>query len=306
LIRVFEKDAPLELPLPRGSRVAVKPNLTFPRHRPGVTTTPEALERVLRLLLDNSNRVWVLESDGGYGAWSCAEALEGHGIPEMCRRLGVTVVNCSAAPSVSLQVERAGRREAIPFPALLVDAIDAFVSMPVPKVHCMTGVSLAMKNQWGLIPDPLRMHYHYLFDAAILEINRRLPAARAVVDGTWFLDGGGPLQGTPLPKGLLITADSIGECDRYLCALMGVDPLSVSHLRHAIEQGFVPAGLSEVEHDPEALRRNRYQAVLRRTPRQSVVRVFFHSRSLTRLMYTSRFGRALHAVFYRLGGRPAA
>ena len=87
---------------------------------------------------------------------------------------------------------------------------------------------------------------------------------------------------------------------------MGVDPRSIPHLRHAIEQGFVPAELSEVEHDPEALRRHRYQAVLRRTPRQSVVRVFFHSRRLTRLMYTSRFGRALHTIFYRLGGRPAA
>jgi uncharacterized protein (DUF362 family) len=306
VIRVFEQDAPLELPLPRGSRVAVKPNLTFPRHRPGVTTTPEALECVLRLLLDNSNRVWVVESDGGYGAWSCPEALEGHGIPQMCRRLGVTVVNLSAAPSIGLRVEAAGRSETIPFPALLADSVDAFVSMPVPKVHCMTGVSLAMKNQWGLIPDPLRLHYHYLFDAAILEINRRLPAARAVVDGTWFLDGGGPLEGRPLPKGLLITADSIGECDRYLCALMGVDPLRIPHLRHAIQQGFVPARLSEVEHDPEPLRRHAYQALLQRTPRQRVVRVFFGSRRLTRLMYTSRFGRALHAVFYRLGGRPAA
>lgn len=306
MIRVFEDGAPLELPLPRASRVAVKPNLTATRHRPGVTTSPEVLERVLRLLLDNGNRVTVVESDGGYGAWKCEQALEGHGIPEMCRRLGVDVVNLSAAPAVELRVRAGRREEAIPFPALLADATDAFITMPVPKVHCMTGVSLAMKNQWGLIPDPLRLHYHYLFDAAILEINRRLPAAQAVVDGTWFLDGGGPLEGTPLRKGLVIGADGIGECDRYLCALMGVDPLGIPHLRHAIDAGFVPEDLSAVAHDPGALQRHRYQSVLRRTPRQSVVRVFFHSRRLTRLMYTSRFGRAVHAVFYRLVGRPAA
>jgi uncharacterized protein (DUF362 family) len=307
VIRVFERGAALELPLPRASRVAVKPNLTATRHRPGVTTSPEVLERVLRLLLDNSNRVTVVESDGGYGAWRCEQALEGHGIPDMCRRLGVGVVNLSASPSVGLPV-RAGQGEdvVIPFPALLADSTDAFITMPVPKVHCMTGVSLAMKNQWGLIPDPLRLHYHYLFDAAILEINRRLPAARAVVDGTWFLDGGGPLDGNPLAKGLVIAADGIGECDRYLCALMGVDPLSIPHLRHAIAAGFVPGDLSAVAHDPDVLHRHRYQAVLRRTPRQSVVRVFFHSRRLTRLMYTSWFGRAVHAVFYRLVGRPVA
>ena len=306
MIRVFEEGQPLELDLPRGSRVVVKPNLTFTRHRPGVTTTPAVLERVLRLLVDQGNRVSVVESDGGYGAWTCQQALDGHGIPEMARRLGVEVVNLSAAPAVTLRVRAGEREEAIPFPALLADGTDAFITMPVPKVHCMTGVSLAMKNQWGLIPDPLRLHYHYLFDAAILEINRRLPSARAVVDGTWFLDGGGPLEGTPVRKGLVIGADSIGECDRYLCALMGVDPLAVPHLRHAIEAGFVPRELSAVSHDPTALERHRYRAVLQRTPRQQVVRVFFHSRRLTRLMYTSWFGRALHAVFYKLAGRPAA
>lgn len=305
MIRVFEEGQDLDLPLPRGSAVAVKPNLTATRHRPGVTTTPALLERVLRLLLDNGNRVSVVEADGGYGAWTCEQAFAGHGLPDMCRRLGARLVNLSASPAVALAVEHAGGQESIPFPALLADGVDAFITMPVPKVHCMTGVSLAMKNQWGLIPDPLRLHYHYVFDAAILAINRRLPAARAVVDGTWFLDGGGPIEGNPLRKGLVIAADGIGECDRFLCALMGVDPRRIPHLRHAIDHGFVPADLARVEHDPEALRRHRYQSVLRRTPRQSMVRVFFRSRGLTRLMYTSSFGRALHAVFYRVVGRPA-
>ena len=188
MIRVFEDAAALDLPLPRGSRVAVKPNLTATRHRPGVTTTPALLERVLSLLKDNGNRVTVVESDGGYGAWKCEQAFEGHGIPAMAGRLGVAVVNLSAAPARDLAVDTVRGEIAIPFPAMLMDDVDAFVTLPVPKVHCMTGVSLAMKNQWGLIPDPLRLHHHHAFDAAILAINRRLPAARAIVDGTWFLD----------------------------------------------------------------------------------------------------------------------
>ena len=72
-----------------------------------------------------------------------------------------------------------------------------------------------------------------------------------------------------------------------------------------MDAGFVPRALSEVAHDPAALERHRYRAVLHHTPRQRMVRVFFRSRGLTRLMYTSRFGRALLAAFYALGGRPA-
>jgi uncharacterized protein (DUF362 family) len=304
VIRVYEEGQAFDPPLPRGSVVAVKPNLTATRHRPGVTTTPLVLERVLRLLLDNGNRVLVVESDGGYGAWTCEEAFAGHGIPEMCARLGATAVNLSAAPAVTLVVEHRGARVEIPFPSLLAEGVDAFVTVPVPKVHCMTGVSLAMKNQWGVIPDPLRLHHHHAFDSAILAVNKALPRASAVVDGTWFLDEGGPIEGRPLRKRLVIAADAIGECDRYLCALMGVDPMAVPHLRHAIRAGYVPADLSAVEHDAAVLARHRYRAVLRRTPRQRLVRVFFKSRGLTRLMYTSRFGRALHAAFYAVAGKP--
>src|SRR6185436_14372521 len=246
---------------------------------------------------------FVVESDGGYGAWDCERALRGHGVHEMCAALGATAVHLTAAPRTALAVRRGGRILDIPFPRMLLDSIDAFVSLPVPKVHCMTGVSLAMKNQWGLVPDPMRLEHHHAFDEIVLEINRRLPAATAVVDGTYFLDENGPMEGRPLHKDLTIAASSIGECDRYLCALMGVDPMDVPHLRHAIAAGFVPARLDEVRFDAEQLQRLSYRAVLNRTPRQRLVRTFFHSRRLTRLMYTSAFGRGLHRVYYRIVGK---
>jgi len=306
VIRVFEAGEPFAPELPRGRRVAVKPNLTFPTHRPGVTTSPDVLRAVVARLVERSNQVFVVESDGGYGAWDCERALRGHGVHEICAALGATVVNLSAAPRTSLAVRGRKGVLTIPFPRMLLDSIDAFVSLPVPKVHCMTGVSLAMKNQWGLIPDPMRLEHHHVFDEVVLEVNRRLPSATAIVDGTFFLDENGPMEGRPLRKDLLIAADSIGECDRYLCALMGVDPMRVPHLRHAIAAGFVPARLDEVRFDAEQLRRLSYRAVLRRTPRQALVRAFFRSRRLTRLMYTSWFGRGLHKAFYLMVGGPPA
>jgi uncharacterized protein (DUF362 family) len=152
----------------------------------------------------------------------------------------------------------------------------------------------------------MRLDHHHAFDEVVLEVNRRLPSATVIVDGTYFLDENGPMEGRPLRKDLLIAADSIGECDRYLCALMGVDPLRIPHLRHAIAAGFVPARLDDVRFDAEQLQRLSYHAVLRRTPRQALVRTFFQSRRLTRLMYTSWFGRGLHKAFYLVGRPPSS
>ena len=304
MIRVFEKGQPLELPLPENARVAVKPNLTFPRWKEGVTTSPEVLERVVEALVARGNRVYVVESDGGYGAWKCEQAFEGHGIYEMCKRHGAEAVNLTKSEWTSIEVGKGRRRIDLPFPKMLLDSIDAFITMPVPKVHCMTGVSLAMKNQWGVVPDTLRLNYHYRFTESILEINRRLPFASVIADGTYFLDDNGPMEGKPIRRDLVIAADTIGEFDRYLCEMMSVDPAKIIHLRHAMGAGFVPRNLDEIEFDREQLERLRYEARLRRTPRNWMVLTFFHSKHLTRLIYTSAFGRLLHHAFYAVVGKP--
>ena len=119
VIQVFEAGQPFAPDLPRGCRVAVKPNLTFPTHRPGVTTTPAVLRAVVERLVERSNQVFVVESDGGYGAWDCERALRGHGVHEMCAALGATPVNLSAAPRASLAVARRGGHLTIPFPRML-------------------------------------------------------------------------------------------------------------------------------------------------------------------------------------------
>jgi len=54
-----------------GDRVAVKPNLTFPRYRRGVMTNPEAIEALVVHLIDLGCRVTICESDsGGYNRFS--------------------------------------------------------------------------------------------------------------------------------------------------------------------------------------------------------------------------------------------
>jgi uncharacterized protein (DUF362 family) len=132
MIRVFEKGQPLELPLPRGKRVAVKPNLTYPRHKEGVTTSPEVLETVVAALRGAGNEVFVVESDGGYGAWTCEAAMEGHGIHALCERHGAKAVSLTKEPSIPLEFRRRGRRVEIPFPRMLAALLEG-IDLRAPR-----------------------------------------------------------------------------------------------------------------------------------------------------------------------------
>jgi len=73
-------------------------------------------------------------------------------------------------------------------PVLLLREVDVFITLPVAKVHAMTGVSLGFKNQWGCQPTTMRLRNHPQFAHKILLINRLVRPRLALFDGTWFLD----------------------------------------------------------------------------------------------------------------------
>src|SRR5207249_10419748 len=77
------------------AKVFVKPNFTFPRPLPGVTTSTEVLRDVLALLSETGAEVFVGESNGGYGSFLASEAFEGHGLYQLCRQTKAQPIDLS-------------------------------------------------------------------------------------------------------------------------------------------------------------------------------------------------------------------
>ena len=71
--------------VPAGGNVFIKPNLTYPRHKEGVTTSPAMLETLVRCLKDRSARITIVESDGAYNLWKAEQAFAGHGLYELVK-----------------------------------------------------------------------------------------------------------------------------------------------------------------------------------------------------------------------------
>jgi uncharacterized protein (DUF362 family) len=290
--------------VPLGARVFVKPNLTWRAHRPGVTASPELLEALVALLCTRTSHVIVGESDGGYHSFAAEESFQGHGLYALAEKYPIQVVNLSKLPAERARA-RIGRRDVeVELPSQLLHEVDAFITVPVPKVHAMTRVSLAFKNQWGCIPSPMRLRNHSGFKEKILAINTLLKPRLAVYDGRYFLDKSGPMVGEPVPLDLLIAANDIGAGDWACCQIMGVDPERVPHLRAARRAGMFPSHRSEIafNQDPAELRTRRFS--LQRTPLNYIALMGFQSSLLTKLLYDSAVGRFLHRVLYAVRRHP--
>ncbi len=244
----------------------------------------------------------IVECDGGYGAWKVETAFEGHGLYEIGRELGVEIVNLHQGASELISFKARGKIHQVPLPTRLLRETDLFISMPVPKVHCMTGLTLGYKNQWGCVPDDMRLRRHYIFNDAIVAINQALEPA-VLADGTYFLDISGPLEGTPVKLDLIIAATDVGSFDRYVSEFMGWSWRDVPHLRRAADLGSLPTDLGEIDFNvaPEEKRTHVFR--MKRTLRNHIAHAGFVSRFITWLGYESWFGRVvLHKILYAIVG----
>jgi len=260
------------------------------------------LRTLVSAIREYTPHIVIVESDGGSNSWTAAEAFSGHQIPELCREVDVRAVGLTQMETRMVSTEIAGKEISIELPRLLLDDVDVFVTVPVPKIHAMTKVSLGFKNQWGCIPDVKRLKHHFDFKHKVLAIHRLLRTKLAVFDGSLFLDVNGPLAGEPVQMDLLV-AGEVGLATRVCCEIMEIDPATVPHLSLAIAEKLMPLALNpgDVSTDITPFQR---AFLLKRSVLDWVTYCVFHSRLATKMIYNSTLASPLHKVLYALKGRP--
>jgi uncharacterized protein (DUF362 family) len=220
----------------RGARVVLKPNLVEYDPRSVINTHPllvaAAAEAFRRL---DAREVIVAEGPGHRR--DTEHVLLASGLHEALRDIG--------APYVDLNVDRVRRTQLasrftdlghLYLPHTVLDA-DLFVSMPKLKTHHWAGVTLSMKNLFGIVPGSVYgwpknpLHWEGIHNS-ILDLNATLPARRfAIVDGIVGMEGNGPIQGDAREAGLLVFGEDPVAVDATGARIMGLEPLRVPHLR---------------------------------------------------------------------------
>jgi uncharacterized protein (DUF362 family) len=115
---------------------------------------------------------------------------------------------------------------------------DLLVSMPKLKTHHWAGMTLSMKNLFGIVPGikygwPKNfLHWHGI-DQSIVDVNSTIRSHFAIVDGIIGMEGNGPIQGTPKPVGVVVFGDDPVAVDATCARVAGLNPEKMDYLMKA-------------------------------------------------------------------------
>lgn len=216
-----------------GQTVLVKPNLLTDRHPDAaVTTHPEVVRAVVRMLKEAGAKPWVADSPCNVA--SLAAVWEKSGVGKVCQEEGVPLVNLEQAGSV--RIEEAGFVFAIARPVLDADVI---VNVPKVKTHVLTGLTGAVKNLYGTVPGFQKTTLHKLyprrdeFADLLIAVYRKVRPALSIADGIVGMEGDGPSGGHPVRLGILAASADAVALDTVLASLLGMKVEAVSYLEAA-------------------------------------------------------------------------
>ncbi len=139
---------------------------------------------------------------------------------------------------------------------------DLIVSIPKMKTHHWAGVTLSMKNLFGVLPGiyygwPKNVLHHAGIGRSILDITAAVKPHLAIVDGIIGMEGDGPIMGTPKHAGVLVMGTNLPAVDATASRLMGINPWRIEYLagasgrlgpiaeRHIEQRGESIAGLAQ-------------------------------------------------------------
>ncbi|HET7212232.1 MAG TPA: DUF362 domain-containing protein [Terriglobia bacterium] len=131
----------------------------------------------------------------------------------------------------------ASRLKSLSLPRTILSA-DFVVSMPKMKTHHWVGVTLALKNMFGIVPGscygwPKNVLHWAGISKSILDINSTVRPDFAIVDGIVGMEGNGPIQGTPKMAGVLVAGDDPVAVDATCARIMGLVPERIDYLKRA-------------------------------------------------------------------------
>ena len=218
----------------RGKTVLLKPNLVD--YMPGyaINTDPllvlAAAESFRRL---GAKSVLVAEGPGHQRDTQLVLSQSGYAQCLRDEKIRFIDLNRDALIRTPLRASYTGMKD-LWLPRTVREA-DFLVSMPKIKTHHWSGVTLSMKNMFGVVPGarygwPKNILHWKGIQESILDLCATVPVHFVIADGIVAMEGNGPLNGTARTLGKIVLADDPVAADATCARLMGFEPDRAVHL----------------------------------------------------------------------------
>jgi uncharacterized protein (DUF362 family) len=222
----------------KNKSVLLKPNLVEPTREATFINTHPALVRAAAEVFRSWDAREVLVAEGQGHCRDSDYVLEQSELgPVLVEdRIEYVDLNYDEVDSVRNRMGST-RLEHLWLPRTLQRA-DLIVSMPKLKTHHWAGVTLSMKNLFGVLSGicygwPKNVLHMAGIPGSILDINAAVRPHLAIVDGIIGMEGDGPIMGTPRHAGVVVMGTNLPAVDATAARLMGIDPWRVSYLAAA-------------------------------------------------------------------------
>jgi len=215
-------------------RIFLKPNLVsdVPEYiASGSNTEVCVIEGVLRYLRDFNVEVVLGESDSGtrLKGRKLYYALKHMGVLDLQARYNFKIVNMTLGELVETTIPNAIAVRQIRLARTLLES-DLILNLPKIKTHKYATITCALKNLFGIIPDPLRVTYHRFLHGVLADLNSLFVDRHFVLtDGIRAMEGNGPLFGYPRDLRILVFSNDPLANDYAVAQIMGIPWKEIRH-----------------------------------------------------------------------------
>jgi uncharacterized protein (DUF362 family) len=164
--------------------------------------------------------------------------LDATGFGQLLKHRGIAFVDLNRDGLVKTRLQSNYSRLGHLWLPRTVLASDFIVSMPKVKTHHWAGVTLSLKNMFGVVPGsrygwPKNVLHWAGIDRSILDICATVRPQFVIADGIVGMEGDGPLNGTAKDLHTVLLSDDPVAADSILAEMLGFRSEKIRYLYEA-------------------------------------------------------------------------
>ena len=231
----------LEKYLNKGETVLLKVNLVMRKPPESVATThPLFVQALAKIIIAYGCQVVIGDSPGGpFNEILLKSLYKTTGMTEAALLSGSSL---NYNTSVSEVENPNGLLQKKLTVATFATKVDKIISVAKLKSHCMTKMTGAVKNMFGIIPGTTKAEYHFdkpdikNFADCLLDICLFGNPVLSFIDGIIGMEGHGPTGGTARNTAVVLASDNPFELDLAMSKIMNLSVDEVPLLKRMVER----------------------------------------------------------------------